>query len=287
MSHTRLYLAGSALLTCLLTWTPAFADDDAKSKSQDSDQAKASEQWISDLSSKVKLTSDQKDQIRQKLDSNQKEIESTWKKFSEANAKAIALEATLYAAIEDGMTDQQKQQFRENRENKNSPATAADKLQKPGSQKPSPQKPSKRASAADDKDAKNDQPAAATDDKEAKNDKKGQVAAKANKNKSSQNEASDTAKQSGGEDPAYVYVTEMIIVPVQQLVSDVNMDDSQRNQCDQACQQFHSKLHKAWSDVSRYHDKLVQLEAKNLQAIEGVLDEGQLQKLKKSRSGNG
>lgn len=41
------------------------------------------------------------------------------------------------------------------------------------------------------------------------------------------------------------YATEMIIVPTQELASDVPMDAQQHQQCDPACRQFHSKLQQA------------------------------------------
>lgn len=264
MSHTFFKLVGSVACACLVTLTPTFADDNAKT----SDQKKAADKWISELSSKVQLTSEQTEKIREKLNKDEAKITETWQKFTEANAKAIALEATMYAAIEDGMTDQQKQQFRESRDSQAKADKGSEKLNQQTS-----------ADSAKNKSQKDDNEKQSDSDKISKD--------KSGKGESDDKLSGDGDNKSGSSDPAYVYVTETIIVPVQRLVSDVNMDDAQRKKCSQACRQFHTKLHKAWNDVSRYHAELVQLEADKMRAVESVLNEGQLQKLKGSRQDNG
>ncbi|GAA4467899.1 hypothetical protein [Novipirellula rosea] len=240
------------------------ADD---STQQNKSQSKAAEQWIEQLSSKVDLTSDQKDKIREQLNANGQKVASTWSKFAEANAKAIALEATMYAAIEDGMSDQQKQQFRENRKNKQQTKKSQNKQDSGKTAK------QKKNGQSDNSGRRSDNRQASASSDPSNKEKSGS---------SGQNSTSD--RQANQDDSAYVYVTEMIIVPAQELASDVQMDAQQRQQCEQACQQFHSRLHQAYSDIQRYHDQLVQLEAEKMLAVEKVLNEEQLQKLKEERS---
>ena len=162
------------------------------------------------------------------------------------------------------MNDQQKQQFRESRKNKQSQAERSQHSQvadKTAEQKHSDQR-----------------------DKAADNSENQQASASKDKTGGSERSNAKSDKQSNQEDAAYVYVTEMIIVPAQELAANVQMDAQQRQQCDQACRQFHNKLHQAYRDVQQYHDQLVQLEAEKMLAVEKVLNEDQLQKLKEERS---
>ena len=276
-----------SIATCMLLVSTTSADDSThQNKSQNESQAKAAEQWIDQLSSKLDLTSDQQDKIREQLNANSQKVASTWDKFVEANAKAIALEATMYAAIEDGMSDQQKQKFRENRKNKQQAQKSQHEQNssQTAKQKKNGQSGNSAASSDDQQDSASNDPSS-----KGKSESSGQ---NATANKHADKQAGKQADKQAGkhaeeqadqDDSAYFYVTEMIIVPAQQLASDVQMDEQQRQQCDQACRQFHTKLHQAYSDIQRYHDQLVQLEAEKMLAVEKVLTEDQLQKLKNER----
>ena len=296
MSYTRFQFWPCAAVVCLLALSPALADDSKSSSTKDNEQSQAAQKWIDELSSKVDLSSEQKDQIRQQLDANSDKIESTWRQFSEANAKAIALEASLYAAIEDEMTEQQKTQFRKSRQEKQSHASDASgqrrSTQQAGdstnqdraqAQANTAQRDQSDATAATKRNSANSEKASNQNAANAKNASNSDSAKTASRGAQQGQAGQKLGESSEQNDATYYYVTETIIVPVQALVSDVDMNDQQRQQCDEACQKFHQKLHQAWSDVSRLHDQLVQLEAEKLQAVEKILNEEQLKKLKNDR----
>lgn len=224
-----------SIATCMLLVSTASADDSTQqNKSQNESQAKAAEQWIDQLSSKLDLTSDQQDKIREQLNANSQKVASTWDKFVEANAKAIALEATMYAAIEDGMSDQQKQKFRENRKSKQQAKKSQNKQDSSQTAKQKKNRQSDNSVASSD-----GQQVSASNDPSSKG-KSGSSGQNATANKHADKQSDKHAdEQADQDDSAYFYVTEMIIVPAQQLASDVQMDEQQRQQCDQACRQFH------------------------------------------------
>ncbi len=283
-----------AITACMLLVPTTKADDSpSKNKPQNKSQSQATQQWIDQLSTKVELTSDQQDKIRQQLKATDQKVSSTWKKFAEANANLIAIEATMYAAIEDGMDEQQKQQFRERRKDMQSSS-------KQGQNKQSKDKPDRQQAGTTDATATLQADSQKNTDNQKTDASHPSGKQKANASRDASNVASNDASnkvkgkkpaqqaasrgQTNQSDPAYFYVTEMIIVPAQKLASDVQMNDQQRQQCDQACQQFHNKLRQAYREVQRYHDELVQLEAEKLRAVESVLNEAQLKKLKEDRS---
>jgi len=64
---------------------------------------------------KLKLTGQQQDQIREIVQNYDESMAGVWKQFGDRYMQAIVMESSLLAAIEDNLTEPQRQQIREQR----------------------------------------------------------------------------------------------------------------------------------------------------------------------------
>ncbi|MBC7820408.1 MAG: hypothetical protein IAG10_26280, partial [Planctomycetaceae bacterium] len=124
---------GLSLLTvaCLLALAPAFAQDRAKTEVKSTNKANSdlvkeqgqsekgqahSEQVaIPECLKKLNLTSQQQDQVKEIVQNYDASLGMVWKQYSGAYMKTISLETGLMAAIEDNLTESQRQQVRRQR----------------------------------------------------------------------------------------------------------------------------------------------------------------------------
>ena len=124
---------GPSLLAvaCLLALAPAFAQDriktEAKStnksnfdraKEQDQSekgQAHSEQAAIPECLQKLNLTSQQEDQVKEIVHNYDGSLGMVWKQYSATYMKTICLETGLMAAIEDNLTESQREQVRHQR----------------------------------------------------------------------------------------------------------------------------------------------------------------------------
>lgn len=107
-------------LTLALAVSPTFAKDPPTSESKPGDkvpalQAHADAVAIPECLEKLKLSAQQQEQIKTIVHSYDGSIGAVWKQFGHRYMQAISMESSLLAAIEDNLTEAQRQQVRDQR----------------------------------------------------------------------------------------------------------------------------------------------------------------------------
>jgi len=110
-------VAGSVALTSVLARDP---QPPASANSQDPGApakagAKLDKSTFPEAIEKLRLSDEQRKQVRDLLDRYNAEIDAVWKDFTRSYLDTIALESTLLAAIEDTLDDSQREQIRAQR----------------------------------------------------------------------------------------------------------------------------------------------------------------------------
>lgn len=124
---------GLSLLTvaCLVALAPAFAQDRAKTEvkptnkgnfdrnreqgQSDKGQAHSEQGAIPECLKKLTLTPEQQNQVREIVQSYDASLGMVWKQYTDTYIKTISLETGLMAAIEDNLTEPQREQVRHQR----------------------------------------------------------------------------------------------------------------------------------------------------------------------------
>ncbi len=227
---------------------------------------------IAQLSKRVDLTSQQKDQLRTQLTEDSQKSQQLWQQFADAHVQVIQLEAEMRAALEDVMEPEQKQQVQNNRQTK----ATADNIGDRSAPKASDNQPTTRHSAttSSDKKSQGSNLASATADSQSKQ--------KGDKKKA--DEKPHAANKSDDQQQTEEYVWTMVIVPAQVELEPLGLSHEQQQQCDQVCRDYHRQLVKGWQKIDRLHDKLVAIEAQKLIDAGNVLTADQRQKLKNDRT---
>lgn len=235
----------TVLLVCATSTTIGIAQDSRDTDQPQSPSAELSQEWAN-----LNLTSEQQTQIRDIVKQHNEKLMSTWKEFNQVHGEAIQLEATMYAALEDQMNSSQKQKFREHRHSKHQKDKSA------------------RSSADANRSGTSNKTTA-------------QSASYDSSNKKTQ--TSDSEKDADQE-TAEVFVATMVIMPVEDAVRRSGLDNDQMNKCSATCRKFHNRLSQAWTKIHKLHNELVRIEADKLDALQDVLTEEQIEKLKEQRS---
>ena len=125
VSRHRFTLKGvSALLAVagVMALAPAFAKDPAAAEIKPTSKAPAIQAHahadsvvIPECLEKLKLSAAQQVQIKEIVTNYDRSIGVVWKQFSDRYMQAICLETSLLAAIEDNLTESQRQQVRDQR----------------------------------------------------------------------------------------------------------------------------------------------------------------------------
>lgn len=111
-------MLGAAALTGVLGFAPAFAKEPADSNSKSPDIGVVTQTQPAELPqclNNLKLTAPQQTQIQGIVRDYDESLAQVWKQFGERYMQSIAMESSLLAAIEDNLTDVQRQQVREQR----------------------------------------------------------------------------------------------------------------------------------------------------------------------------
>ncbi len=103
--------------TSVLAVAPAFAKDRPAptNQSQTQTEAQAKTVAIPECMAKLNLTPEQKTQIEEIVHNYDTSVSLVWKKFEARYMQAIEMETALLAAIEDNLTESQRQTVREQR----------------------------------------------------------------------------------------------------------------------------------------------------------------------------
>lgn len=136
----------------VLAFASASADDPAATGKKSAGKgavlqtkAESEQSAIPDCLEKLKLTSSQQAKIKEIIRSYDSSIATVWKHFSGRYMQAINMESSLLAAIEDNLTDTQRQQVRDQRHK----TAQHEKMIEATSEKPN-QSTTKPASAVED-----------------------------------------------------------------------------------------------------------------------------------------
>ncbi len=237
---------------------------------------------IAQLSKRVDLTAEQKDQLRTQLSKDNQKTQQLWQQFADAHVQVIQLEAEMRAALEDAMEPEQKQQAQQNRQAR----ASADTNGEQSVPKASSNRSTAKQSAANNSDKKSqaNKVASITSDSKSKQasitpDSK----SKQKGDKQKADEQSHAANKSDGRQQTEEYVWTMVIVPAQVELEPLGLSNAQQQQCDQICRSYHQPLVKGWQKIDRLHDQLVAVEAQKILDAEEVLTADQLAKLKNYR----
>lgn len=95
----------------IIALAPAFAKDSDEKNAKSSGKQAA----IPECLEKLKLSAQQEEQIKGIVGSYDESLHKVWKQFGDRYLQTITMESTMLAAIEDNLTDAQRQKVREQR----------------------------------------------------------------------------------------------------------------------------------------------------------------------------
>ncbi len=312
----RRFITSCLVLGTLAVAMPAMAQEAKPTKPTDStangavsnqsqkNAKKKIDAQIDKLSQQVDLTSDQKEQLRTKLQKDNQETQKLWRQFADAHAQVIREEAEMLAAMQDVMEPEQKQRAQQNMQAK---AKASKANNNSAAHRAGSSGDQHGANATKDQHAANAN-ANANKDQHASdqaNKKKVKVAASASAKAGSDdsnaatqsstaaqsaqhagNNVSGTpnsADQSGDQRQTEEYVWTMVIVPAQLELEPLGLSAEQQQQCDEVCREYHRSLVQGWQKIDQLHDQLVAVEAQQILDVEKILTDAQRQKLMNAR----
>lgn len=116
MKCRRFTLSGLAVAVVgVLTLAPAFAQDPANTGARPSPKAASNEVAIPACLAQLTLSQQQQGQIKQIIRDYDADMALVWRQFGTCYLETVRTEALLLAAIEDNLTDSQRQQVRDQR----------------------------------------------------------------------------------------------------------------------------------------------------------------------------
>lgn len=116
MKYRRFSLSALAVVAVgILTLAPAFAQNPDDTGAKPQNQAAPGDVAIPACLEKLKLTQQQQEQIKQIIRDYDTDLALVWKQFGTCYLETVRTEALLLAAIEDNLTDSQRQQVRAQR----------------------------------------------------------------------------------------------------------------------------------------------------------------------------
>jgi hypothetical protein len=258
-------------LCALLAVPGLFADDQnqdkAQSQSKSSSSTKATdESKTTDTSTstdkaslpaclkEIDLSQDQKDKIRMAISKSQTQLEQLRKEFDSMHLQAVELEATMVAAIEDGLSDMQRERLRQQRR----------KTQIEGTNTGA----SNNGNSTDRDKANGKSGANATTQRQTTGNKP----ATSNRQPAGRNATSRPAKgeNAAGDDEEV-------------LIIGVALSPEQQSQADDVSNAYDQELQTIWRQLQEIHMQMVAVEADKMTTIEQKLSEDQLKQLRASR----
>jgi len=205
----------------------------------------------------LQLKQDQQDRIKSILQKYDPQIEQTWTRLQESLTESIGMEATLLAAIEDGLTEMQRKHVRKRR------------------QKTIDSSSDQGTGSKDQSDATSGDTRNKTANANADNGPKGPrtSAPPANSNKGDAGNANANANgNNGNAEP----VDELVVIGI-------TLTPEQQTRAGRVHSSYDKRLHALRAETHAMHWKLVALEAEKMTSIEEVLTKDQLQKLRQGR----
>lgn len=230
------------------------------------------------------LDQQQQAKIQQALTRHDSQLQQTWNQFHRVHMQTVGLEAAWVAALESQMTEEQRDQFREARQQQTSSQTTRG------------YRPAAEGASASDRTTGTDR---------AKTDRTGKTPKAANsRTKTEDREATDnrttTENREGKRDRTGVKsdrtaeghhahgddVTTygIVVFAPEKLIDRKQMTPDKQEQCDRICTAYRQQIMSNWKQLHQLHGQLVQAEAKKFAAIDEVLTERQLEQLKTQRT---
>lgn len=275
LKHTSGSLIFLALV-CLASPTIANSAEQETSTNQEkkSDSAQEAPDFqLPDALTSLDLSDEQEETLKKKLKQYDQQMQETWNKFHVKHMRAVQLEAAWAAAVRDTLSEEDQLKFDQKRKEHHMQMMKKMK-NKMGESKAEPT----TAQSDNQKDQRPDEEAKERPNRrERRRDRQIQQT-------SAEEPAEKTEDQSQAEDaePAQLFVI-TITSPLRYLVG-MRQNEKQNMQCTKVCRQYAKEIHTLWQEVDQLHDKLVQIEANRITAIEEVLTAEQLQQLQQDRS---
>lgn len=210
------------------------------------------------MTATVGLTEEQQGKVRDVYLKGEATQKDTWQKFNQAQMSAIAVEAEMFAAMQDRMTEPQLQKFTTGRKSQQTKISAGTYTSA------TPHNALETSDRTDKAGSSKDIGSKRTEEKQT-----GGIPAKSN--------------QSASISPSECFVQDVIIVPMNEVLVAIGMNSAEQAKCISACRPYHVKLNKAWHEIHQLRNELVMQESKSIEAVEKILTKDQLTKLKQHR----
>ncbi|MBW3542345.1 MAG: hypothetical protein KY476_18925 [Planctomycetes bacterium] len=236
------------------------------------------------LFEQLQLSEQQRQQIRQSIQEHNREIAQVWRRFHQVHMAAVNLEATWFAALEDTMSDEQKERFREARESETRERTGTDRDRNRGGA----DRDADRSERSRDRD-KRQRNRGDADDAPAARDSRRDAATNRNERRQGADAATSGRKgergasQQDGEQVRGVLIIGITAVSPDRYTERADLSPQQKAQSEKLGAQYKRHLQTLWRQLHGLHLQMVKLEADKLQAIEKHLTEEQLAQLHKTR----
>lgn len=210
------------------------------------------------------LQDEQKQQIEQILRGNQEEFQQAWTQFHKKHMQAVAIEAAMVASLEKQLSESQRDQFRQGRDNAS--ANGQPWNDRNGEQ----QQDQPFSQDSRDGQSQRDRNQAPRDRSQSSPDRQQQATGQR------QAELNQQARRG---DAGALFVA--IIRPVQSGLDQAGLTESQKSECEACSSKYSQKLQQLWGEIHQLHTEMVQIEAEKMTQVAEVLSEDQLQQLEK------
>lgn len=224
------------------------------------------------------LDSEQEQEIRQAIQQHNRKLQQTWRSFHKAHMQAVNLEAAWTAAVRDTLSESDKQKFDQKRQRhhqKMQRETEGQHENRQAGKDRGQQRTNRRGTDA--------QQVSSSRDADRQSNSEQSDRQQANRQRSSQQKSdqrhSDSGNQSEESEGFYVVTITSPLI----YTTGSRQSSQQKQQCSKACQKYTQQVRNSWQKATKLHNRLVQLEADKIEAIEEVLTNDQLASLKDQR----
>jgi Spy/CpxP family protein refolding chaperone len=224
----------------------------------------------------IDLTDEQRQQIGEILNRHAQEMAQHYQLFTKQHLQAIGIEAMLYTALEEQMTDEQKEQLQQRLQRRDAEEQLNGRPAPPvHDEDPAQPRPEelRQDDAEKQLDVRHENPQHENPEHEQD--------ARFNAEREPADEAkqpADREEQEVAERPRRLVIIGIRVAPRAEDYQ-VGLTDEQQEHTEAVHQAYAGKLQQAWRNLSTLHNRMVQLELQKLSEIEEVLTEEQLEQL--------
>lgn len=262
-------------------------NQDRQRPGQDQAAAQDEDEFLQGLN----LTQEQRQQIQQINQKHQQQFNQLLRRFQRTHMRAVRLESALLAAVEGGMSDSEKQQFREKirqqRETQDVSREGAgrrealrparqgaesdserNRNQQDDSQPLQPQRSDENSSQADSEDRRQAQTGNQRERAQGQQDRQGRFG--------QSDRAQGERGLRGGGRQDHSQVEGVLVIITAPDTSNAGLSAQQQQQAQQVSQKYQQTLRQTWRRLHALHHEMVALQSQKLQEIEQVLTEEQM-----------